>query len=335
VCAKLLQNTTFFASLFSQVFPLFARVAARLLHTAGLEPAIFSIRSLFRLGTREDYKETKLALIRNSALSKGQIKMRLLTYNILRGGQKREAEIIEVIQDIDPDVVVVQEALEVARFQRIAAALEMDPRLAESRRRLSIRGGLLSRLPVVGFRTLHLWPVWPSCFQATIQLTNGRSLTVFGLHLAAYYPWFFEWWRMYQVRALLRYILQTAPGQHLLAGDFNAIARGDRASLAEAPLWVKAQTWFQLGHIPRWALKPLLDAGYVDCFRRLHPEEDGFTLPSPRPQVRLDYIFAAPPLLDALRGCRVITSPGKVVCTHPLDANSLATRFEVCRQPPK
>jgi endonuclease/exonuclease/phosphatase family metal-dependent hydrolase len=281
--------------------------------TAGLEPAIFTIRSLFRLGIRKEYKEeTKLRSFSYSALSKGQIKMRLLTYNILGGGQKREAEIIEVIQAVDPDVVVVQEALEVARFQRIAAALEMDPHLAESRRRLSIRGGLLSRLPVVGFRTLHLWPVWPSCFQATIQLTNGRSLTVFGLHLAAYYPWFFEWWRMYQVRALLRYILQTAPRQHLLAGDFNAIARGDRASLAEAPVWVKAQTWFQLGHIPRWALKPLLDAGYVDCFRKLHPEEDGFTLPSPRPQVRLDYIFAAPPLVEALRGCRVITSPGKV-----------------------
>ncbi len=238
--------------------------------------------------------------------------MRLLTYNILRGGQKREAEIIEVIQAVDPDVVVVQEALEVARFQRIATALEMAPRLAESRRGLSIRVGLLSRLPVVGFRTLHLWPVWPNCLQATIRLTNGHSLTVFGLHLAAHYPWFFEWWRMYQVRALLRYILQTAPGQHLLAGDFNAIARGDRASLAEAPLWVKAQTWLQLGQIPRWALKPLLDAGYVDCFRKLHPEEDGFTLPSPRPQVRLDYIFAAPPLVEALRGCRVITSPGKV-----------------------
>ena len=281
-------------------------------HTSGLEPAIFSIRSLFRLGTRENYKETKLALIRNSALSKGHIEMRLLTYNILGGGQKREAEIIEVIQAVDPDVVVVQEALEVARFHRIAAALEMAPRLAESRRRLSIRVGLLSRLPVVGFRTLDLWPVWPSCFQATIYLTNGRSLTVFGLHLAAYYPWFFELWRMYQVRALLRYILQTAPGQHLLAGDFNAIARGDRASLPEAPLWVKVQTWFQLGHIPRWALKPLLDAGYVDCFRRLHPEEDGFTLPSPSPQLRLDYIFAAPPLIEALRGCRVITSQGKV-----------------------
>ena len=241
------------------------------------------------------------------------VKMRLLTYNILWGGQEREAEIVEVIQAVDPDVVVVQEALGVARFQRIAAALEMTSCLAERRGRLSVRVGLLSRLPILDFRTLHLWPVWPSCLQATVKLASGRPLTVFGLHLAAYHAWFLEWWRKYQVRALLRYIRQTAPGQHLLAGDFNAMARGDQASLAEAPLWVKAQTWFQMGRILHWALEPLLDAGYIDCFRKLHPEEDGFTLPSSHPQVRLDYIFAAPPLAEVLRECRVVTSPEEVV----------------------
>ena len=240
------------------------------------------------------------------------VKMRLLTYNILEGGQGREAEIVEVIKAVAPDAVIIQEALGVTRFQQIATALGMIPRLAENRRRLSLRVGLLSRLPILDFRTLHLWPVWPSCFQATVQLANGHALTVFGLHLAAYYPWFFELWRAYQVHALLRHIRQTTPGYHLLAGDFNTVAQGDRALLAEAPLWVKAQTWFQLGHIPRWALRPLLDAGYVDCFRKLHPEEDGFTLPSPRPQVRLDYVFVTPPLAEALCGCRVVTSPGEV-----------------------
>jgi exodeoxyribonuclease III len=238
--------------------------------------------------------------------------MRLLTYNILKGGQMREAEIIEVIQSVSPDVVVVQEVLEEDRLQQIATALGMSPFLAHSQGRLPLRVGLLSRLPVLDFHTLHLWPVWPSCLQATVQLANGHSLTVFGVHLAAYYPWFVEWWRVHQIRTLLRYIRQAAPERHLLVGDFNTIAPGDRALLGEAPLWVKAQASFQLGYIARWALGRLLDTGYVDCFRKLHPEEDGFTLPSVHPQVRLDYVFADPSLKDALRECRVVRSPKAV-----------------------
>jgi exodeoxyribonuclease III len=238
--------------------------------------------------------------------------MRLLTYNILKGGQEREAQIVEVIRSVDPDVVVIQEVLEADRLRQITTALGMSPYLAQNQGRLPLRVGLLSRLPVLDFRTLRLWPLWPGCLQATIRLANGHPLTVFGVHLAAYYTWFMEWWRVYQVRALLRYIRWMAPGRHLLVGDFNTIAPGDRASLEQAPLWVKAQAWFQLGYIPRWALEPLLEAGYVDCFHKLHPEEDGFTLPSVHPQVRLDYVFAAPSLTDALRECRVITSPKEV-----------------------
>jgi exodeoxyribonuclease-3 len=240
------------------------------------------------------------------------VKMRLLTYNILKGGQEREAQIVDVIRSVAPDVVVVQEVLDVDHFRQIAGALGMSPYLAKSQGRLPLRVGLLSWLPVLDFRTLRLWPVWPGCLQVTVQLANGRSLTVFGVHLAAYYPWFLEWWRTHQVRALLRYIRRTAPGWHLLAGDFNTIAPGDRASLARAPLWVKAQAWSQLGYVPRWSLGPLLDAGYVDCFRELNPNEDGFTLPSVDPQVRLDYVFAAPSLTEVLHECRVITSPKAV-----------------------
>ena len=238
------------------------------------------------------------------------VKMRLLTYNILKGGEGREAEIVEVIRAAAPDVVVVPEVRSADSFRRIAAALGMAPRLAEGRGRIPLRVGLLSRLPVPSFRTLRLWPVWPGCIEATVRPNDGLPLTVYGVHLAAYYPWFLEWWRAHQVRALLGHVRRTAPGdRHLLAGDFNAVAPGDRASLADAPLWVRAQTWFQLGRVPRRALRPLLDAGYVDCFREMRPREDGFTLPSTGPRVRLDYVFAAPALAGVLSGCRVVKEP--------------------------
>ena len=138
-------------------------------------------------------------------------------------------------------------------------------------------------------------------------------LTVYGAHLAAYYPWFLERWRARQARALLGHIRHAAPGRHLLAGDFNAVAPGDQASLAGAPLWVRAQTRSQLGRVPRRALRPLLEAGYVDCFREMRPrEEDGFTLPSSGPRVRLDYVFADASLAGVLSGCRVVTEPAAV-----------------------
>ena len=237
------------------------------------------------------------------------MKMRLLTYNILKGGEGREAEIVEMIRTAAPDIVIVPEVLRVDSFRRIATALGMTPHLAEGQGRIPLRVGLLSRLPILSFSTLRLWPVWPSCIEATVQAADGLPLTVYGVHLAAYYPWFLEWWRTYQVRALLRHIRHATSGRHLLAGDFNAVAPEDRASLARAPLWVRAQTWFQLGRVPRQALKPLLKAGYVDCFREMHPEEDGFTLPSIGPQVRLDYVLATPLLARALSGCRVVTEP--------------------------
>jgi endonuclease/exonuclease/phosphatase family metal-dependent hydrolase len=83
-------------------------------------------------------------------------RMRLLTYNILKGRQGRETKIVEVIQAVAPDVVVVQEVLEVDSFHRIAAALKIIPHLADNRGGLSLRVGLLSRLPILDFRTLHL-----------------------------------------------------------------------------------------------------------------------------------------------------------------------------------
>jgi endonuclease/exonuclease/phosphatase family metal-dependent hydrolase len=69
--------------------------------------------------------------------------MRLLTYNILKGGQEREAQIVEVIRSVAPDVVVVQEVLEVNHFRQIATALGMSPYLAQSQGRLPLRVGLL------------------------------------------------------------------------------------------------------------------------------------------------------------------------------------------------
>jgi endonuclease/exonuclease/phosphatase family metal-dependent hydrolase len=237
--------------------------------------------------------------------------LRLMTYNVLDGGVGREAAIVEVIRAASPDVVVLQEVMEPVLLERMAATLKMAYRLARGSNAVR-KVGLLSRLPILASRSHQLWETARSCLEVELQLPDGRKLTVYGLHLVAYHAWFCELWRCWELRRLLGYIRRTAPGPHLLAGDFNAITPGDQPRFDVAPLWVRAQFWFQAGHVLRYALNLLFDAGYVDCFRALHPHEDGFTLPASNPTVRLDYVFAAPTLSNRLHTCQVVTQPEAV-----------------------
>jgi endonuclease/exonuclease/phosphatase family metal-dependent hydrolase len=236
---------------------------------------------------------------------------RLMTYNILDGGAGREAALTEVIRAAAPDVVVMPEVMQPAALKRMAAELTMTACLGRGPDR-GRKVGVLSRLPILGWRSLRSRWTWRECVEVSVRLSSGQPLTVYGLHLVAYHTWLFEAWRVLEIRGILEHIRRAAPGLHLLAGDFNAIAPGDRVVWEATPLWVTAQLWFQAGRVLRWALRPLLDAGYADCFRTLHPHDDGFTLPAPAPKVRLDYVFADPTLSPALRECRVVTQPDAV-----------------------
>jgi exonuclease III len=63
---------------------------------------------------------------------------------------------------------------------------------------------------------------------------------------------------------------------------------------------------WQLNIIFRLAIPRLLKASYIDCFRHLHPNDDGFTWWTINPTTRYDYILAPPDLLPALQSCRVV-----------------------------
>jgi endonuclease/exonuclease/phosphatase family metal-dependent hydrolase len=61
----------------------------------------------------------------------------------------------------------------------------------------------------------------------------------------------------------------------------------------------------------RGGIDLLLQAGYVDCFRRLHPYERGFTCPAASPAGRIDFIFASPELAPRLTSSNVVAEvPG-------------------------
>ena len=64
--------------------------------------------------------------------------------------------------------------------------------------------------------------------------------------------------------------------------------------------------------IRRDALATLQQAGYVDAFRHLHPDEPGYSLPTPIPNSRLDYAFLSATHVGCVRECRVVREPEAV-----------------------
>jgi endonuclease/exonuclease/phosphatase family metal-dependent hydrolase len=58
-------------------------------------------------------------------------------------------------------------------------------------------------------------------------------------------------------------------------------------------------------YAPRSSIRILLQAGYIDCFRRLNPADPGFSCPAAAPAGRIDYIFASPALATSLTACSI------------------------------
>lgn len=59
-------------------------------------------------------------------------------------------------------------------------------------------------------------------------------------------------------------------------------------------------------YAPREPIALLRDAGYTDCYRRVHPRSWGFTCPAAAPAGRIDFIFASPTLVKRLESCDVL-----------------------------
>jgi exodeoxyribonuclease-3 len=53
----------------------------------------------------------------------------------------------------------------------------------------------------------------------------------------------------------------------------------------------------------------VLDAGYSDGFRMLHPDDKGYTFPTWDPHVRLDYVFVPKAFANRLTRCEVMKEP--------------------------
>ena len=67
--------------------------------------------------------------------------------------------------------------------------------------------------------------------------------------------------------------------------------------------------WISGRDIKREAVQTLLDAGYIDGFRYLYPDDIGHTFPVWDTHVRLDYVFLPARNGDSLKSIEIIKQP--------------------------
>ncbi len=224
----------------------------------------------------------------------------LLSYNIRFGGLGREAQLVQAIKSVSPDLVVFQEATAPSVIERLARETGMPVWAA----RQSHSTGFISRVEI----DRYLWHYPEGSKHSFLEIVPaGTEASIFGLHLKARFSKWDERRRVREIRALLKALEGRQHGFHLLVGDFNTLAPGDLLQVERMPAWIRALVWMSGRDIKRETIQALIDAGYVDGFRLLH-QEKGFTFPVWDPHVRLDYIFVPMHSADRIKRCEVIAS---------------------------
>jgi len=237
--------------------------------------------------------------------------LKFMTYNILDGGIGREDYILQVLDAVRPDIVLLQEVYSQEFLDKIAHILDMNFLFIKGNSKRHL--GLLSRFPIVSSTNYHPFPpIRRALLEAEIEYLPNKRLFVFGVHLLALHGFVFECWRYWEVKVIVKQVNLRKDSLCLIGGDFNAIAPRDSLIVENMPFTLRLLIAFQGFHIFRFALGSLLSTGLIDCFRNIHPTEDGFTLPPPKPNARLDYIFANKSMIWHLKNCYVVREPSVV-----------------------
>ena len=155
---------------------------------------------------------------------------RILSYNILFGGEKRIDQIEHMIRSADPDVVGLVEADNPHIVQELAQRLGMEyctNASPDGSWHTSL--ALLSRLPIIQSK-VHPSPgvLYRPLLEVTLQEAHGEKLTAFVAHLIAHFSRGRgnDTARRKEAREILR-ALRANHGPHVLMGDFNSLAPGD------------------------------------------------------------------------------------------------------------
>ena len=223
----------------------------------------------------------------------------------------RVEPLARVINACAPDLVLLQEATRPDVIEQLARQTGMAEWRAYRRQSL----GFMSREPVADAS----WIKPRVSHHAFIEVVPaGGKVRCYGVHLSAVHAAWTEQRRRYELRALLRSVGRHQQGFHVLAGDFNTLAPGAVLDVGKLPLRLRPFVWLSGGRIKWRTIQTVLDAGYVDTFRDQHPDDPGFTMPVPKPHVRLDYVFVPAAFRDRVVRCEIVHHPDTATASDHL-----------------
>jgi len=224
------------------------------------------------------------------------VTLRIATYNIRKGGRARRAVIADVLQRLDADVIVLQEATDPGVVTGLAEATGSVVSVMGVRRSVAV----LTRAPGSEGRW-HPLPMGHSF--AEVDLPGGIRLL--GVHLTAGLSARGERRRRIELEGLLEFTGEPpGPARTLIVGDMNSISPGDIPIRAAFPTWLRILLRVD-GGLSTTVIQRILDEGFVDGFRHLDPDEPGATMPAIAPTVRLDYFMVGAELVTALKACTI------------------------------
>jgi endonuclease/exonuclease/phosphatase family metal-dependent hydrolase len=224
--------------------------------------------------------------------------MRIVSYNILDGGEGRADPLAEVILAQRPDIVVLVEADDPAVLERIAGRARMDFIHARGGRKPA---ALLSRWAIrqtIDHAALHAGRSGSikSLLEAAVVEPGGREWAIGVVHLSARAHEQNEQQREEEIQLALDVFKphREANRPHLLAGDFNANAPYQQIDPEKCKPETRQAWHANGGQIPRRIVQKLLDAGYVDTLYAVDPEQamTRGSFSTQFPGQRVDYIFA-------------------------------------------
>ena len=242
--------------------------------------------------------------------------LRVLSYNVGMNSRNRFSEITAAIHEQKPDLAALLDVEDISLAGEFGRELGMEARHGAGRHGWGI--AVLSKLPIDGFQNHSLEPLFHTLVETEVSW-NGRRLNLFATHLRGIGPdgrtGFEARRRAQETVAMLEVARPLGDQASLLIGDFNASRTGERGG----PPPPGTEWWSHNYHRVPYARVPIrliLESGFLDCFRHLHPQDLGYTIRTDHPWSRIDFVFASPTLTPCLRACEVATTGAAASASH-------------------